>query len=293
MFKAFLLMPVIILGFCSAPDVTAPPINHGNAAANWSNLSERLACLPSEGALIAAHRGTSRGEGLAENGLQSLDALINRGVRLVEVDVAQLRSGEHILFHDGVWEDKTTGRGTVASSNWNDVQKYLLKDETGRVTSDRPALLADYLRAAKGRAHVEIDFKSSAKYETVISAVREAGMGGDVILIAYSKGQAVKLSRLAPEMALSVPVKKIGDIKAYKASGVKSKNIYGWIGRGGGIEQDLKARGIPVLTSSRDRDAAIAATIVVSDYALDKTVTEGAIGLSKAQKKNYLDCLGN
>lgn len=259
---------------------------------NWPTLKQRLSCLPQAGALAAAHRGTSRGKGLAENGAQSLEALLIGGVRVVEIDVARLKSGEHVLFHDGVWDEKSTGTGVVAASSWTQIQRYLLKDDKGKVTSDTPILLPDYLRLTKGRAHVEIDFKSSAKYETVIRYIRDADMSDDVILIAYSEGQAAKLARLAPEMALSVPLKTLADIDVYTRAGVKTENLYAWTGRGGdGIEAALRDRGITVLTSSRDVGAAKEAAIVVSDYALDLNPIEGAIGLSKAEQDSYLACL--
>ena len=293
MFKAFLFMPLAFMSFCSGPK-TAPPVDGVSGVSNaWPTLAQRLDCLPESGALVAAHRGTSRGSRLAENGRQSLEALIKGGVRLAEIDVAQLRSGEHVLFHDGVWDEKSTGRGPVAGSKWRQVQSYLLKDETGRVTSDTPVLLQDYLRAAKGRVHIEVDFKTSAKYETVISYIKEANMEDDVILIAYSKGQAAKLARLAPNMAISIPIKKLADIKAYKASGVSAKNLYAWVGRGGaGLESRLRDAGVPVLTSSRKADAAKGASILVSDFALRLKPAEGAVGLSPFEQKSYIACLG-
>lgn len=299
MFKVFLFaaasFSAMTLGLCqsqSAAPSESKALSSSTAATAWPSLAARIDCLPESGALVAAHRGTSRGEGLAENAIGSLEALIKGGVRLAEVDVGRLKSGEHILFHDGVWEEKSTGQGTVASSSWSDVQGYILKDETGRAAAERVARLPEYLAAAKGRVHLEIDFKSSAKYETVIGAIREAGMEHDVILIAYSKGQAAKLSRLAPEMALSVPVKKIGDIKAYRVSGVSQDNIYAWIGRRDGpLAAQLAERGIAVLTSRGDNSARRAAAVVVSDYALRETLTEGAAGLSRAERERYLQCL--
>jgi glycerophosphoryl diester phosphodiesterase len=269
-------------------------VNTEVQAADWPPLAERLACLPEAGALIAAHRGTSKNEGLAENALGSLEALLKAGILITEIDVARLGSGEHILFHDGVWEDKSTGRGALASTRYAQAQTYLLKDNRGGVTSERPPLLAEYLRAAKGRAYVEIDFKSSANYEQVIDLIRAAGMERDVILIAYSKGQAAKLSRLAPKMALSVPVKKIGDIKAYRASGVKTQQIYGWIGgrvEQQGLPQQLMRAGIPILAKSQQPKSAGPASIIVSDYALQKTVFEGAIGLGRSERQSYKNCI--
>jgi len=166
MFKPLLFTAALtaLLLLTSCLPAPSEPAAYILSDASWPTLDERLACLPAEGALLAAHRGTSRKRGLAENAIESLKALHEGGIRLAEIDVAQLKSGEHILFHDGVWDDKSTGKGAVAQSRWRDVQTYLLRDTDGGMSSARPSQLSDALSYAKGRLHLEIDFKSSADY---------------------------------------------------------------------------------------------------------------------------------
>ena len=140
------------------------------------SLTTQFECLPKETAIISAHRGTARGSGFAENGLRGLSALIKRGYLMSEIDVARLKDGTYILFHDGVWEDKSTGRGAVAASTWEQAEKYLLKDPQGKLTSDTPIKLSNYLAEAKDKIYLEIDFKSSARYQDVIKMIRAHGM---------------------------------------------------------------------------------------------------------------------
>ncbi len=261
---------------------------------DWPTLIERLNCLPEEGVLLAAHRGTSRKQGLAENAIRSLEALYAGGVRVAEIDVARLRSGEHVLFHDGVWEDKSTGQGAVAQSRWTDVQDYLLRDTDGGLTASRPSLLEDALQYARGRLHLEIDFKSSADYGEVIQMIRANNMSQDVVLIAYSAGQAKALARQAPEMLVSVSVKEKGDIEALEKSGVKRSQMMGWIGKSENrtLQRYLEAQNIPVLAQEAGRRAPfIEADIFVTDYALSKRVFEGAMGLSSSEEGEYKACL--
>ena len=261
---------------------------------SWPTLHERLACLPAEGALLAAHRGTSRKRGLAENAIESLKALYEGGIRLAEIDVAQLKSGEHILFHDGVWDDKSTGKGAVAQSRWRDVQTYLLRDTDGGMSSARPSQLSGALSYAKGRLHLEIDFKSSADYGEVIDIIRKADMRDDVVLIAYSSGQARKLARLAPDMLVSVSIKNRGDISTLERSGIKRSQMMGWIGKSEdrSLQQYLERQNIPVLAQEAGRRAPfIEADIFVTDYALSKKVYEGAMGLSQSGREDYQTCL--
>lgn len=254
------------------------------------SLRKQFNCLPREAAFVAAHRGVSKGQGYAENSLRSLEALIDKGIMVAEIDVAGLKDGTHILFHDGVWDEKSTGKGPVAASNWAKAQKVLLEDTEGKVSADRPVKLTDVLKVAKDRLYLEVDFKSSAKYDKVVSLIRDAGMAEQVILIAYSEGQARKLARLAPEMMISVG----SDIYAYEAVGVKRSNMAVWMGKGPYPDKDIssfQSKNIPVLAwpqTSKMKQTADAASVLVSDYALK---SKPIIGLSREGRAQYQGCL--
>ncbi len=258
-------------------------------------LRKQLSCLPKEAAFVAAHRGTSKKEDLAENSGGSLKVLIDRGILMAEVDVAGLKDGTNILFHDGVWEEKTTGKGVVAATTWAEAEKFLLKDTDGDFSSDRLITLEDALAMSKDMIYLEVDFKSSAKYDAVIKAIRQADMADQVILIAYNEKQARKLASLAPEMLLSVGAKSKADIRALEMIGVKKENMAIWMGRGPyepSFISYLDGENIPVLAwpnEGADRKAAAApAAVMVTDYAMQKKSIEG---LSDDGRKVYETCL--
>ncbi len=259
-------------------------------------LRKHLQCLPKEAAFVAGHRGTSKKEDLPENSRSSLNALINHGVLIAEVDVIGLQDGTHVLFHDGVWEEKTTGKGAVASTSWDQAQKFLLKDTDGDFSADRLITLQDALDLSKDRLYLEIDFKSSAKYETVINMIRKADMADKVILIAYTNAQARKLAKLAPEMLLSVGADSIAEIALLQKEGVKRSNMAIWMGDGPyepTFITYLDNAKIPVLAWPREgqRQAAFGpAAIAVTDYALQKKPIEG---LTAEGRQSYESCLKN
>lgn len=273
----------------TAPRETLPP------------LSAQFACLPSHAAMIAAHRGTSKDMGLAENALPSIKALHAGGILMTEVDVAGLKDGVHILFHDGVWEEDTTGEGPVAASTYDQASSYLLRDNQGNLTSSVPARLDETLAFAKDRLYMEIDFKSSAKYETVIAAIRDAGMADHVILIAYNDGQAKRMAELAPEMIISVSVDSVDDIARYESLGIARENITGWVGNMSddrAIETALNAAGVPVLAFGRRNLDGFAkyGSVLVSSYALSDKSTgpyPGIVGLTADDVPAYEACLNN
>ena len=165
------------------------------------SVSAALAC----GQTIVAHRGTSEDWPEPENSIAALERLIAEGVPMAEIDIASTKDGVHFLYHDGVWEEMSTCTGPVAASTWDDARSCLLKTRSGKLSASTPPRLDDYLAAAAGRVLLEIDFKSSADYATVVDAIRAADMADDVVLIAYTDAQADRLSALAPDMWMSVP----------------------------------------------------------------------------------------
>ena len=250
-----------------------------------------LTCLPHRAAMIAAHRGTDeRWRDKAENSLGALSDLIAHGTRIAEIDVAGLKDGTLITFHDGVWDDISTGKGPISRSQKSDLEKILLKSRSGGLTTDRPPTFANMLSAAKNRIYLEVDFKSSANPRAVISAIRAADMADQVLLIAYTQKQAATFARLAPEMLRSNPPE------------ATKKGHAVWMGYGVANSGGKKAaayRGQGLFTIGRLGDPnrqppfaelKTAADILVTDQAQKY---KGVEGLSKKDKAEYTACLKN
>lgn len=200
----------LALAACDAPPkntvINAPPDDNAqmDATPALPSISTTLSCLSDSGPILALHRGRDKGLDQAENALETLQIAYEAGFIMGEVDVAQIKDGTLILFHDGVWEEKTTGKGVVAASTADDLDKILLMTPRGEFTSYRPATLVQVLDWAKGKLYLEIDFKSSADESDVVALIHEVGMGPQVILIAYSPEQAKRLRDMAPNMMISV-----------------------------------------------------------------------------------------
>ena len=294
-FLATALIGVSLLN-CTKSEIKTVPVAdevNSNHFASFP-LRNHFKCLPDNAALLAAHRGTSRGHGLAENAKLGLEALIKNGTLIAEIDVAKTKDGTHLLFHDGIWDEDSTGRGAIASTRWSQAQNFLLKDTNGKLTSETPIKLSDYLTIAKDKIYLEIDFKSSANYESVIKLIRNANMADKVILISYSDGQARKLAKLAPDMFISVSINQENDIQRYLTQGVKLKNIAAWTGRNGAnknLSQSLKDKSIPALaypSADNIRRSLKYSDIIVTDDALNYGPIIGTY-----KKDEYYKCLEN
>ena len=285
----------IILAACSNTE-TAPDEKTKTAAVQTDAklsvlppLASYMSCLPQETALMAAHRGTARNSIYPENSMSGLKILLDKGYLVSEVDVAGLKDGVHILYHDGIWDEKSTGKGPIASSTWADAEKILLNDTKGDFSADRPVKFEDYLRTAKGKIYLEIDFKSSAKYEVVLDLIRKYDMQDQVILISYNEGQSKKLATLAPEMMLS-----IGANEALGQTRYKPNQVAAWVGYNvddASLIKNLQDKKIPILGRIRKETnplAADVAALLVTDDVFDHSPIAG---LNAENKKELKACL--
>jgi glycerophosphoryl diester phosphodiesterase len=195
-----------------------------------SDLSAMLDCFEAAGqTLISAHRGGPT-PGLPENAIPTMDALLAAYPAIMEIDVGQSADGMLFLLHDDRLDRTTTGTGEAAAQDWAALSQLRLRDNWGWVTPYAIPTLEQALAWAKGRTVLQIDFKRSANVEKVVAAVREAGMAGSVILIAYTAEQAAALHRVAPEMLLSVSVETLDDVAELKAAGIPEDRMVAFTG---------------------------------------------------------------
>lgn len=284
---AALLLTTGLTACKAAPDVTAQPIEPAEVTSKLPPIRKALGCLPAEAAIIAAHRGTDeRWIDQAENSIGGLNALIAHGTIMAEIDVAGLKDDTLITFHDGVWDEISTGKGPIAVSAKADLENILLKSRAGDLTADRPPLFSDMLQTAKGQMYMEVDFKSSADPAAVIKAIRDADMTDQVLLIAYNPDQAALFERLAPDILRSNPTEATqtdhgvwlgyGVGNGDTAKTLKSKDNY-IIGR---IGDPKRQPPLKVLTQAAD--------ILVTDGA---ERYEGTLGLTSETKAIFESCL--
>lgn len=271
-----------------SPESVQPEILTSQSA-KLPPIRKAISCLPNDAAMIAAHRATDkRWNDVAENSLTSLKKIIDHGTLMAEMDVAGLKDDTLISFHDGVWDEISTGKGPIAATTKADLDNILLISRAGELTADRPPLFDDMLNTAKGKLYLEIDFKSSADPADVIAAIRDADMADQVLLIAYNPDQAALFERLAPEMLRSNPVEATQAGHAVWLG-------YGVANSGGAEAQRLKKGGNYIIGRIGDpnRQPPLerlidAADILVSDNAQRR---EAIIGLSAEGREAYEACL--
>ncbi len=194
------------------------------------DLSAMLDCFEAEGkTLISAHRG-GPSAGLPENGIETMDAIMAGVPAIMEIDVAQSTDGVLYLMHDRTIDRTTTGTGRTADLAWDEIKDLNLVDEAGWVTPYKVPSFAAALDWAKGKSVLQVDFKRTASFEDTIAMIRAKDMAQNVILIAYSEEQAVKLHALAPDMLISYSISAPGDLEAVINAGIPADRIVAFTG---------------------------------------------------------------
>ncbi|CAG9000086.1 MAG: hypothetical protein CENE_02075 [Candidatus Celerinatantimonas neptuna] len=146
------------------------------------NVVERLSVK--SGILLAAHRGIWKNA--PENSISAIEAAIEQGVEIVEIDAQLCQSGELVVIHDEMLDRTTSETGPVASFTADQLRKVCLREGAGGekalVTDEHIPMLKEVLECVKGRIIVNIDAKRAEQLPAIVDFVEQLGAQADVIV---------------------------------------------------------------------------------------------------------------
>lgn len=208
----------------------APPAPAGWTIAPEGDLNAFFDCLEAQGAaLVSAHRGGPY-PGHPENALQTMAALLQEIPAIMEIDLAASADGVLYLMHDDTLERTTTGEGEADALSWAELASLRLEDDAGNETPFAPTRFDDALRWADGRTILQLDFKSTARYEDAAAEIKRQQAEDRVILITYSLGAAGKLRRLLPDAMISLSLGSQSELNGAVAAGVPADRLIAFTG---------------------------------------------------------------
>lgn len=150
----------------------------------------RLADTSGRHVMVIAHRGHTHAT--PENSLAGLQSMIDAGADIVEVDVRQTADGELILMHDESIARTTTATGDVAQMTWPELRAVRLRDDSGRVSTERIPTLRSALMRAKGKILIQIDRKCERCAQDIFRVVRDTDTTRQVIVPARESRAATQ-----------------------------------------------------------------------------------------------------
>ncbi len=195
-------------------------------------LAPYFDCLRERGeAVVSAHRA-GPGAGLPENALETIRATLDADPNaIVELDVRRSADGVLFLLHDERLERTTTGRGTAAELRWRALSRLRLKDDEGAVTRSRIPSLSDALELVRARGAIAtLDVKRGVPFAEVVAAVRAGRAERHATIITYNVEDAAEVSRLAPDLMISVDAPSREALDRHRVAGVPVEQMLAFTG---------------------------------------------------------------
>ena len=119
--------------------------------------------------LVASHRALHHEH--PENSIPAVQAAIDQGVHIVEIDVRVTKDGMPVIMHDQTIDRTTNGHGDIETLTYPELQKLFLLHK-GKSTSDKIPTLEEVLRMTRGKILVDLDMKTD-KVDKVLEVVEK------------------------------------------------------------------------------------------------------------------------
>ena len=165
---------------------------------------------------LNAHRGGVVSDTIIENNRASIEAAVQRGYWMVEVDVRRTADGVPIAHHDFDFRRFYQDRRKVRDMTWEEISQ--LRSSPG---GEHPLRLVDYLQACDDRLKIMLDIKGersllpAAFLDEIERVMNEAGQ----LKYAYMIGTEETKQHLPAKLRIS---RKYEDIASAKEEGSES-----------------------------------------------------------------------
>ena len=114
-----------------------------------------LSKFPDNKVMVVAHRADWREA--PENSIWAIKKAIEKGVDMVEIDLALTKDSVLILMHDTTIDRTTSGKGKPISYTYEEISKLNLRDGLGVVTDMKIPTLEEVLDVTNGKILINLD----------------------------------------------------------------------------------------------------------------------------------------
>lgn len=168
-----------------------------------------------DGLIVCAHRGWLA-PSEAENSLTTMQRTVSTGPFMVEMDLHESRDGTIFMLHDSSVDRTTDGTGTLAELTDAAIAPLRLKLPDGRVTAEPIPRFEQIARWAEATpaALLMLDIKDTPPKD-VMAIVRRHRLTSRVVLLTFSRDNALQALVADPDVLISVLAKTPADIDDY------------------------------------------------------------------------------
>ena len=175
-------------------------------------LFETLTNLNDSNIFVCAHRAFYRD--FPENSIASIQAAIDEGIDMVEIDVRTTSDSILVLMHDATIDRTTTGQGNIKSQNWNDTKELKLLHRENPTIHSIPKLERVFQLFKDKNIFINLDLKD-ADNKALTDLIKEYGMLGQVMCYNSKRLVHLEILDLKPQLITMPLCKEKVDIDFY------------------------------------------------------------------------------
>ena len=152
-----------------------------------SDLVKEITTPGYDKVLVMAHRANTTNKSIPENSIAAVEACIAAGVEFIETDTHITADGHVVICHDKTITRTTNGSGDITKMTLDQIKSYKLKDRNGNVTYMTMPTLEEFLKAARGKIYVNLDYSPrTASTAAVMEVVERLDMMGQTLFYCNS-----------------------------------------------------------------------------------------------------------
>lgn len=121
----------------------------------WGQDSVSLSRFPNDKIMVVAHRADWREA--PENSVWAVKKAIEKGINMVELDLAITKDSILILMHDKTIDRTTTGKGKPSDYTLEEIRKFNLRDGLGSKTQMKIPTLEEILEITHNKILINLD----------------------------------------------------------------------------------------------------------------------------------------
>lgn len=218
---------LIVLGLsvglitCSPRTYTKIPAGKGYAFFKYT---------PGQSAKISAHRGGGDLKGYPENCIESFAYLAKNLPVIIECDIDLTKDSVMVMMHDASLDRTTTGTGKLIDRNYAELGQYRLEDNMGTVTPYKIPTLEEVLRWGKNKVAFTLDVKRNVSFAKVVDMIHKTGASDYVSVITYNAQDAARLTKLDPNLMISVTIRNRAEYDRLRELGVPDNRMVAFVG---------------------------------------------------------------
>lgn len=146
------------------------------SVAVYSQIS--LNKFPDDKIMVVAHRADWREA--PENSIAAIRKAIEKGVNMVEIDLALTKDNVLILMHDKTIDRTTTGKGKPSDYTLEEIRRFYLRDGLGVPTQMKIPTLNEVLDVTDGKVFINLD-KAFDYFDVVYPILKKRNMFDQVL----------------------------------------------------------------------------------------------------------------